>query len=459
MSRLKDLREKRAKVHADAVEILKNATATAEERGKAKAMIADVDVMTEEINLIIRAEEQEREIAGEVRTTPVAGTPVPEKTNEQRGKDYRDAFRSYLRWGMPGNRYQRGAKEDEVRLLASTRDRMNTLSMEQRDQEAGTQSITYTQGISGGFFVPAGFVYDVEVATKYFAPLLDGNCIDVFDTATGQVLPYPTNNDTNEAWTVLPEAAQVNDSATPNYPGGSAPSANPGNVTLGQINFGAWKGTTGLIRVSLELLQDSAFNFEAFLTSKFAERLGRGYEWYLTNGTGVSQPKGILASISASGAVPVVAKGSSATDGTSNTGTNSIGYQDLVNLQHSVDPTYRRGAKYMFHDQTLAFLKNLVDKFGRPLWVPSVRDGEPDRVCGYEYVINQAFPQIAPSANTVAFGAFKKFKARRVKDLSVLRLEERFADFGQIAYVAFSRIDSQLVDAGTHPLNVLQQHS
>ncbi len=102
-------------------------------------------------------------------------------------------------------------------------------------------------------------------------------------------------------------------------------------------------------------MQDSAFSLESFLKEAFAVRLGRGYEYYLTLGTGTNAPMGILPAIAASGATAVVAAGSSANDGIAgNTGVNSIGYQDLVNLIHSVDPTYRRGAKFMFSDLTLA---------------------------------------------------------------------------------------------------------
>jgi HK97 family phage major capsid protein len=187
--------------------------------------------------------------------------------------------------------------------------------------------------------------------------------------------------------------------------------------------------------------------------------LGRGYETYLTNGSGSNAPTGILTAIAASGATPVTAAGSSANDGTSNTGANSIGYADLINLIHSVDPSYRRGAAFMLHDTTVRFLKTLLDKYGRPLWVPAVKDGEPDTICGYKYVVNQSFPVLAASATTVAFGDWSKFIVRRVKDLSVIRLDERFADYGEVAFVGFSRIDSNLVDAGTHPLNVLKQHS
>ena len=212
--------------------------------------------------------------------------------------------------------------------------------------------------------------------------------------------------------------------------------------------------------VSLELMQDSAFSLEAFLKEAFAVRLGRGYEWYLTQGTNSNQPWGLVPAVVASGVTGVTAAGqfnSGASAG--NTGANSIGYADLVNLIHSVDPTYRRGAKFMFHDQTLASFKRMVDAFGRPLWVPSVKDGELDTLCGYPYVINQSMAQIAASATTMLFGSFQKYIARKVRDLSIARLDERFADYGEVAYVGFSRIDGRLVDAGQHPISYLQQHS
>jgi HK97 family phage major capsid protein len=457
MSKKKELIEKRARVHAELTDVL-NAEQTAETRAKVQTMLADIDSMTSDLASIERADTLGASFAATV--------PAVDNTNaEVSAKQYRAAFCDWLCRGDV-NRNAKGsvnggAEERSLALLNKVSvDFRRAQTKEQRDQIAGTQSITYTQGAAGGFFVPAGFVYDVEKATKYFAPILD--VVRVLETASGQELPYPTSNDTNQAWHVLGEAAQILDQGTSaNYPvAGSAITTDAGNVGLGHVRFGAWKGSTGLIRVSLELLQDSAFNIEAFLQEAFAVRLGRGYEQYLTNGTGSSEPKGILPAIAASGAVAVTATGSSLNDGVvANDGTNSIGYQDLVNLIHSVDPTYRKGAKFMFSDSTLAHLKTRVDKFGRPLWVPSTRENEPDTVAGYSYVINQSFPSIAPSAKSVAFGAWQKFIARKVKDLQVLRLDERFADFGEVAYVGFSRIDSNLVDAGTHPLNVLIQHS
>ncbi len=78
---------------------------------------------------------------------------------------------------------------------------------------------------------------------------------------------------------------------------------------------------------------------------------------------------------------------------------------DLVKLEHSVDPSYRQRAGHMFHDNTLGQLKRILNKFGRPLWTPGIAVGEPSTINGYQYSINQAMPQIAPSATTMGFGA------------------------------------------------------
>jgi HK97 family phage major capsid protein len=467
MSTLKDIREKRAAIHAQMVEALK-AEQTPETRTKVDAMLADIETLGGDIARIERADKLAAEMR-EAANLPAAGAPAESKeAREKQAAAYRAAYLNFLKFGMPGNKWTAvHVNEEQNSLLTKTqREIERAQTREQRDQIAGTQSITYTQGTTGGYFVPASFVYDIEKATKYYAPLLDGDTVRILETATGQVLPYPTSNDTNQAWTVLGEAQQVlsnngNPSYYDNYPTtGTAPSGQPGDVQLGHVNFGAWKGTTGIIRVSLELLQDSAFSLEAFLTEAFAVRLGRGYEYYLTQGTGSSQPFGIIPAIAASGAVAVTASGQfnyGAVSG--NSGANSVGYNDLVALIHSIDPTYRKGAKFMFADSTLASLKKQLDAFGRPLWVPGVSADAPDTLAGYPYVINQSFPAIAASATTVAFGQWSKFIARKVRDLQIVRLDERFADYGEVAYLAFSRIDSQLVDAGTHPLNVLVQHS
>ncbi len=405
---LKQLYESRNKAHAYAVSMLQGEQ-TAESRQAFDAALLDVEKFTREIK---EAEQ---------------GYYTPRSHNHQKEARHAEAFGRYIRRGME-------YLTPEQRQILT----------EKRDVGEGAPMNSHVGTYSGlGFFVPTGFVDLIEQATKYFAPLLDGSVVRVMETATGQPLPYPISNDTNQIATLIGESTQVAEL----------------DITASQIAFNAYKYTTGVIRCSMELLQDSAFDLEAWLAERFAERWGRGIEKDATTGAGTSGPTGIITAILASGVTPVIATGSSESTGGSQTGTNSVGYSDLVSLEHSVDPTYRRGAKYMFHDQTLAAIKKIIDKYGRPLWVPGIAVGEADTINGYPYVVNQSMDQIGAAKNTIVFGDFSKFIIRKVKDLSVQRLTERYADFGQVGFLGFARWDSNLVDAGTHPLNILQQHS
>jgi HK97 family phage major capsid protein len=418
------LREKRVKAAADMNAILRQPVISTEDRVKIARISDDIDTLGRQLEL----EEREERIEAarqDIDQTRFRRYELPKE------KEHREAFGKWLRLG------NKGVTERERQLVWERRD------TDANAQAAGTQSLTYTSLTSGGAFVPAGFVYDVDVALKYYCDFLNPEVCRQLTTATGNILPYPTSNDTsNEAGILAENTSEIEEP-----------------MTMGVINFGAYKFSTRIIRVSVELLQDSAFNLEDFIKQQFAVRLGRVFEQYFTTGTGSAQPTGIVTATLAGGVTPVIAIGSSTNDGSSNTGTNSIGSSDLIALEHSVDPLYRRGAKYMFHDQTLKSLKQLLDKYGRPLWVPGLAVNAPDTIMGYPYVVNQQFPQIGAAKNTVLFGDVSKYIVRKVKELQILRLDERYADYGQVGFIGFARADGNLVDAGTHPLGLLQQHS
>ncbi|MGB0002457.1 MAG: phage major capsid protein [Candidatus Acidiferrales bacterium] len=76
-------------------------------------------------------------------------------------------------------------------------------------------------------------------------------------------------------------------------------------------------------------------------------------------------------------------------------------------------PSYRRGAKYMLTDTSLKVIKQLLDKYGRPIWVPGLAVNAPDTILGYNYVINQNMPQEAADANIALFGDMKSFKIQQ----------------------------------------------
>lgn len=428
----KELREKAKKLSVQGQDMLRAGLVSTEQRMTFDRLMNECDAA---INEAMRIEKSE------ARTTHVEDIEARDKFNALLSgpqKEYRAAFAQYLNRGVSAM-----ASEDRAILRAGHAERRTDDQASSMWGSVTGQSYSGTSGTQGGVFVPASFQYEVEVAQKYYAPMLSDGVCRVLDTATGAVLPFPTSNDTANNAAILADAYQDSELSVP----------------VGVVNFGAYKYTSRIVRVSVELLQDSAFNLEDFLKAQFAERFGRAYEAAFTKGTGSTQPLGIVPAVLASGVTPVISVGSSGNDGTGAAAT-SIGSADLIALEHSVDPAYRGRARYMLSDSALKSIRQVLDKYGRPLWQPSLSAGAPATINGYQYSINQSMDDtVAATKNTVLFGDFSKFVIRRVRDMAVLRLDERYADFGQVGFIAFSRVDSNLVDAGTHPLNVLQQHS
>lgn len=331
MSKIRELRERRAAIHAQAQEILQQRTLTSEDRQKFDAMMAEMDSLKGDIDRMERAEANDADLR-QTRRPPEAqiGSDYDVAAQSAAERRERTVFKTWLKFGVEG-------------LSSEDRTVLRRAGMESRDMGVGTGSL-------GGYFVPQGFVYDVDVALKYYGNMLGVS--KILDTATGQPLPYPTANDTTVAGEIVGEGQQVSTA----------------DVNIGHIIFGAYKFSTKLVKVSMELLQDSAFDMESFLKDQFAIRLGRILNTKFTVGAGTTEPTGIM-TVATAGPTAV---GSSANTGGSQTGANSIGYIDLVELEHSVDPLYRRGAKFMMHDQTLKAVKEILDKYGRPIWVPGV---------------------------------------------------------------------------------------
>jgi HK97 family phage major capsid protein len=86
-----------------------------------------------------------------------------------------------------------------------------------------------------GFFVPTGFENQIENATKYYAPLLDSDVFTTMTTASGNPLPFPTSNDTNQSAAIVGEGASI-------------PQMDP---SAGQIIFAAYKLTSGVVKASV----------------------------------------------------------------------------------------------------------------------------------------------------------------------------------------------------------------
>ena len=434
LSQARELREQRKKLAVDAQALANKPGATKEDRQNANNMLDDAAALMTQIEVLERADATLEEFRTAPPEQQPAGGPVNEEDRKKAEiKAYHAAWTKAMKYGVNSRPTAQGLHITGVdqatkEVLVNHRQRGMTPELrtelnaqlralgqpEMRDMGSGGQGAY--PGATTGFFVPVGFVQAVEEALKYYGPMLNGGpgMPRIFDTDTGQVLPYPTANDTTVTGELIGEGQQVTDI----------------DVSLNQILFGAYKFSSRLVKVSIELLQDSAFNFDDFLTHMFGIRLGRIMNTYFTTGTGTSQPTGIVTAST----LGTTAVGSSVNDGTS-AGANTIGSTDLVNLEHSVDPLYRPGARFMMHDSTLRQLKTILDKYGRPLWLPGLAVRAEDTILSYGYSINNDMAQLQSIASsptvsnkTVLFGQLEKYMIRRVRDMSVLRLEERFAD-------------------------------
>ncbi len=363
------------------------------------------------------------------------------ETQEQR--DHKAAFSAYLRTGINelGEDHRRILDRYRVRLGAEWRDTTATMGT------GGVAAWPGSGGTAGGYLVPVGFQHEIEQALKFYGPMLDSNVTRLVPTATGQPLPWPTVQDTSIEGEIVGEGTEVTQD----------------DVTVGMSLLGAYKFSSKLVKVSLELMTDSAFDFQQFLTEMFSIRLGRILNRKFTLGSGTLEPTGLVTAALAGGNT-VTAVGSYANDSTG--AANTIGSDDLIALEHAVDPLFRldKSCRYMLADGTLRSIKQLKDKFGRPLWLPAIAGGAPETINGYPFSVNPYLDELqtrssspAVTKNTVLFGPMQKYIVRRVKDMAVLRLSERFAEYGVVGFIAFARYDGNLLAAtGSTPIAVLQ---
>jgi HK97 family phage major capsid protein len=322
----------------------------------------------------------------------------------KKGQEYRDVFK---KWIMGGTEML--GQEERSILFAN------------RSQDQETRALSVGTNTAGGYTVPQGFYDSLIEAMKWFGGVRD--VANVFSTDSGNALPIPTVNDTANVGAILAENAAASNL----------------DVPFGQTILNAYKYTSNIVLVSMELLQDSAFDIEQYLAKALGTRIARINNTHFTTGTGSSQPQGVVTG---------AALGKTGLTGQ----TTSVIFDDIVDLEHSVDIAYRNNAKFMMHDSTLKALKKLKDSQGRPLFLPGIAYKEPDSLNGFSYVVNNDMPVMAANAKSILFGDFSNYWVRDVKAVQVVRFNEKFMDSGQVGFVAFSRADGKLVDAGNHPI-------
>ena len=416
MSKLIQLEEKRSQLLKDATAALRS-DKPAEERYTAyDAKVAEMGALDAEIARHrnadkLEGEERAREEAAEAARRsgrpplPAPGAPAPateerelsKEEIETRNKQEKRSFNHYLK----------------------TRD----------DSQLRAQGSVV--GSQGGYTIPtltAPIITQAELAFGGVIPFLD-----LMGTTSGEQINWPLGNDTANMGAEIAE----------NLPAGEQ------DAVLGTVPLTTTLFTTGMIQIPRTLIRDSVVDIADYVVKLLAVRRARRLAYSVINGTQASTAFASLLN--------------SVNVGATTAAPNAIGLTDMSEIFGAVDPGYALNGRFTMHRNTQIYLACLRNALGAPIF-PLDSDGMLTKIFGKDIVPDQGMPAVA--ANTPAagqklalFGDLKSYIYRPVGQMEVMRLEERYAEYNQIAFLGFYSAGGQYVDAGTHPIQALQQHA
>ena len=404
---LNELRDRQARIVAEARERLDQINATTDE-ARAKELEVQHDAAMAEYDRLEKQIEREEKLASmekradeiRARQRPAMGDGSAAARDEGARVDYRTAFYRMLSVGG-----------DVTELTTEERAILRGGVAEFRAQT--------TSNTAGGYTVPVELANEIVRSMLAWGPMYDGGLTRELTTSGGNRINIPTVNDT----TVTAEAHTEGTALTDD--GGK-------DVTFGQKALDAYAFDTEFVKWSWELSQDSIFNMEQLLGSLLGERLGRIANLQLTTGSGSSAPNGVV---------------TASTAGKTAASATAITADEIIDLMHSVDPAYRTSprVRFMFNDSTLATIRKLKDGDGNYLWqMGNIQQGVPGTLLGVPYSINQAMDSIAASKKVVLFGDFGKYYVRKVGGPVIGVMRERF--WPDLGIAGLIRFDGELSD-------------
>ena len=402
MSKILELREKRAKAWDAAKQFL-------DAKRGADGMLSEEDTATYDkmeqdvMNLGKEIERLERQAAIDAELSKATSTPLTGKPGAKMGKDETE------KTGRASDEYK-GSFWNAMRVKAPMPSVLNAL-------QEGTDS-------EGGYLVPDEFERTLVEALEeenVFRTLAH-----VIRTSSGDRKIPVVASKGSASWVDEEGAYQESDDA------------------FSQVSIGAYKLGT-MIKVSEELLADSVFDLEAYISKEFARRIGAREEESFFNGDGKGKPLGILA---ATGGAEVGVTAASAT---------AITADEVIDLFYSLKAPYRKNAVWVLNDATVKQIRKLKDSTGQYLWQPSLVAGTPDTILGRPVKTSAFMPVAAAGAKTIAFGDFKYYWIADRQGRTFKKLSELYAANGQVGFMGTQRVDGKLILP--EAIKVLQQKS
>lgn len=387
MSMILELRAKRAKAWDAAKAFLDSKRGadgllSAEDVATYEKMEADVVNLGKEIDRLERQQALDAELNRAVNT-PITGKPAAPAGEEKTGRataEYRKSFWNVMRSKMPS---------PEV---------MNAL-------QVGTDS-------EGGYLVPDEFERTLVEALE--EQNIFRTLAHVIQTSSGDRKIPVVASKGSASW--VDEEGAIPES----------------DDSFGQVSIGAYKLGT-MIKVSEELLNDSVFDLEAYISREFARRIGNKEEEAFFTGDGTGKPLGVLA---ATGGAEVGVTAAAAAAFTAD---------EIFDLFYSLKAPYRRSAVFVMNDASVKALRKLKDNNGQYLWQPSLTVGAPDTLLNRPVYTSAFMPALAAGAKSILFGDLSYYWVADRQGRSFRRLGELYAPTGQVGFLATQRVDGKLI--------------
>lgn len=386
MSKLKELRDQRGQLVADARAILNKAEAekrgtSAEENAQYDALMKKVGDLGDEIRRHEQLAEAERDAAAQVaRGVDSAKDEARGKSGDPEVELRTKAFSKLITSGV------RSLNDAEVRALQADSD------------TAGGFVIAPEQFVSGLIKNIDDMVFIRQRATKFAIP-----------TAASLGAASLANDPADADWTT--ELATGNEDGT---------------MSLGKRQLNPHPLAKRL-KVSNKFLR-MASGAEALVRSRLAYKFAISQEKAFLTGTGVNQPLGVFTA--SSDGIPTtrdVSTGNAAT---------SVTFDGLISAKYSLKGQYWMRADWMFHRDTLAQISKLKNGEGDYIWRESVREGEPDRLLGRPVMMSEYAPNTLTANQYVGIlGDFSNYWIADALDFQIQVLNELYAETAQTGFI------------------------
>ncbi|MCD8108687.1 MAG: phage major capsid protein [Clostridiales bacterium] len=202
-------------------------------------------------------------------------------------------------------------------------------------------------------------------------------------------------------------------------------------MTFGQTTLSAYKLGT-MIKISNELLHDSAFDLAAYISRRFGVTMGNAEENAFINGDGIGKPLGILDDAGAQVGVTAASQ-------------TAVTFDEIYALYYALKSPYRKKATFLCNEALVLQMMTIKDKNDNYIWKPGLGIAEPDTLLNRPLKTSSYMPAVEAGNKTLLFGDMSYYWIADRVGRTFRRLNELYARTDQVGFLTTQRVDGKLI--------------